>query len=153
MKPFYNGCVATLYANPGVISSSDRVNKCATVVMKQNSTPVKDTTLSKNLTANGHVVKETNNVVKPKIDDRGASFKTHEVRKRAGESFEECSLWDAFCTYLCYAVLVIVGYVNDLVRPRTANEKHRDVRQLFHRIFYILKKYKSCINELISCVS
>lgn len=133
MKPFYNGCVATVYSNPGVISSTDRDTKCATVVMKQNSTPVKDTTLSKNLKANGYVVKDTNHVVKPKIDDRGASFKKHyEVRKRAGESFEECSLWDAFCTYLCYAVLVLVGYVNDLVRPRTAKEKHRDVRHLIY---------------------
>lgn len=129
MKPFYNGCVATVYSNPGVISSTtDQVSKCATVVMKQNSTPVKDTRLSNGLKANGHVVKDTNHVVKPKIDDRGASFKKHEVRKRAGESFEECSLWDAFCTYLCYAVLVLVGYVNDLLRPRTATEKHREVR-------------------------
>lgn len=53
------------------------------------------------------------------------------VRKFAGESFEEASLWDAFCTYLCYAVLVIVGYVNDFIRPRTTLEKNREVYNFY----------------------
>jgi len=44
------------------------------------------------------------------------------------ESFEQCSLLDALYTYLCYAFLAIVGYVNDLVRPRDSTEKFRSVR-------------------------
>lgn len=82
---------------------------------------------------NGHIIpKPSNHVIQQKeerVEQRKevTTFKKREQRKRAGESFEECSLWDAFCTYLCYAVLVLVGYVNDFVRPRTAKEKHRDV--------------------------
>lgn len=52
---------------------------------------------------------------------------TNRVRKFAKDSFEEASLWDAFCTYVCYAFLVIVGYVNDIIRPRTTLEKNREV--------------------------
>jgi len=51
-------------------------------------------------------------------------------RKQAGESFEECSFWDAFCTYMCYAFLVIVGYINDVIRPRANQEKNRQVSYL-----------------------
>jgi hypothetical protein len=48
---------------------------------------------------------------------------TQEVR----ESFEQCSLLDALYTYLCYTVLVLVGYVNDILRPRASTEKFRMV--------------------------
>lgn len=47
--------------------------------------------------------------------------------KPVKESFEPCSYIDAFYTYLCYAVLAIVGYINDIVRPRAAAEKYREV--------------------------
>jgi hypothetical protein len=50
-------------------------------------------------------------------------------RRQAKESFEECSLWDAFCTYMCYAFLVIVGYINDIFRPRANQEKNRQVKR------------------------
>ena len=48
-------------------------------------------------------------------------------KKAVSESFEPCSYLDAFYTYLCYAVLAIVGYVNDIVRPRASAEKNRQV--------------------------
>ena len=43
------------------------------------------------------------------------------------ESFEPCSYLLAFYTYFSYAVLAIVGYVNDIVRPRASAEKNRQV--------------------------
>ncbi|CAG7727542.1 unnamed protein product, partial [Allacma fusca] len=47
------------------------------------------------------------------------------VPRKVQESFEKCSFIDAFYTYMCYAVLVIVGYINDLVRPRASVERNR----------------------------
>jgi len=38
---------------------------------------------------------------------------------------------DAILTYLCYLVILIVGYVNDFIRPETSREKHRAVRNNF----------------------
>jgi len=34
---------------------------------------------------------------------------------------------DAFFTYICYLVILTVGYVNDFIRPETSREKHRSV--------------------------
>ncbi|CAG7818410.1 unnamed protein product, partial [Allacma fusca] len=47
------------------------------------------------------------------------------LRKKVQEEVESCSFVDAFFTYLCYAVLVIVGYFNDFIRPRTSQERNR----------------------------
>ena len=47
--------------------------------------------------------------------------------KKIQEENEPCSLIDAFFTYLCYAVLVLVGYMNDFIRPITTQEKNRPV--------------------------
>jgi len=41
------------------------------------------------------------------------------------ESFEACSLIDAIYTYLCYVVLLLVGYANDVLRPRASTEQYR----------------------------
>lgn len=44
------------------------------------------------------------------------------------ESFEEVPLITACLTYLGFYVLMIIGYVNQLlVRPNLESEKHRDV--------------------------
>lgn len=43
------------------------------------------------------------------------------------QQFEQCSYWDAFCTYICYFVLFVVGYANDLIRPSAGKENHRHV--------------------------
>lgn len=52
------------------------------------------------------------------------------------ESFEQCSLLDALYTYLCYSFLVIVGYINDLLRPRESTEKFRSVRRVSEFLSY-----------------
>ena len=43
------------------------------------------------------------------------------------ESFEPCSYLLALYTYFSYAVLAILGYVNDIVRPRASAQKNRQV--------------------------
>jgi serine palmitoyltransferase len=59
-------------------------------------------------------------------DQKDGFIQNRDVAKRKmQESFEECSLLDAIYTYLCYTFLILVGYVNDLIRPRAAKEKNR----------------------------
>jgi hypothetical protein len=75
-----------------------------------------------------------------KISQKSELLKGMDVRARkfAEASYEEASLWDAFSTYLCYAMLVICGYVNDIIRPRTTLEKNREVNVEALLVFFIL---------------
>lgn len=72
-----------------------------------------------------------NNVTFQDTFYKDASGKPIRKKKRAKreihESFEQCSYWDAFCTYMCYFVLVVVGYANDIIRPLAEKEKNRNV--------------------------
>ena len=65
----------------------------------------------------------------PYVNARGEPLrKRKRIEPRAiSESFEQCSIWDAFCTYLCYAVLVLVGYANDIIRPTASKERNREI--------------------------
>ena len=59
------------------------------------------------------------------------------------EEKEPCPLLHAIFTYLCYAVLILVGYINDLIRPRTSKEKQREVRIIFHKVIVNFLKLRT----------
>ena len=72
--------------------------------------------------------KETNRITRRTVIRRNGYGTVGNVRVDTHEEKEPCPLLHAILTYFGYAVLVLVGYINDIVRPRISKEKHREVR-------------------------
>ena len=75
--------------------------------------------LKNNVSANEQGTSETGN----DCQNNGGGQRKNVV----SEPSEPCSYLVTFYTYLAYAILAIVGYVNDIVRPRASAEKNHHV--------------------------
>ncbi|XP_071520281.1 serine palmitoyltransferase 2 [Panulirus ornatus] len=71
---------------------------------------------------------------------------------------EECSLFVAFCTFLSYGVLLLVGYIKEFIIPVSTKEKNREgyvPLYIGFESFYtrnVYRRIQDCWNRTISSV-
>ncbi|KAF7997601.1 hypothetical protein HCN44_006172 [Aphidius gifuensis] len=92
-------------------------------------------------------------------DEKCKNGKRREIKRRKKESFEDASLFTAIITQIGFYILMIVGYINQLLfEPNVARERNRKGYAPMYESYetfylrYVYRRIRDCMNRPICSV-